>query len=153
VKYIICGAKAGPYGTDQRPTLDSFKSFGEGQYAIRRGDGSISKNVLVTINKNGNFRVQSFTPEGLDAISTVVLKRMVRAYGPIVKAWPRSASARDFKKVVDEVQARAALVGLVSNSKNWVAASTPEADVIFTEEGSDEAAEMEASEAALVGAS
>jgi hypothetical protein len=141
VKYIITGAKPGPYGTEQRPTLDSFKGFGPGEYEIRRADGSISKHVSVSVNRNGNFRVVATNAEGLDAISTVVLQRMVRAYAPIVKAWPKSASAKDYKKVIDEVQARAVLVGTVSTA-------TPKPKLVHPELDDGE---MEASErAALV---
>ena len=114
MKYIVTGTSSGPYGTEERPTQESFKSFGEGQYAIRRADGSISKNITVSVNRNGNLKVVGTNPEGLDAISTLVLGRMVRAYAVIVKAWPKSQSAKEYKRVVDEVQARATLVGTVA---------------------------------------
>lgn len=112
-KYIVTGTGSGPYGCETRPTQASFKDFGEGEYALRRGDGSISKHIIVTTNRNGNLKVEGLTPDGLEGISTIVLNRMVRAYAPIVKAWPRSASAKDYRKVIDEVQARAALVGTI----------------------------------------
>jgi hypothetical protein len=40
---------------------------------------------------------------------------MVRDYARIVKCWPTSASAKDYKRVTLEIQARAALVALASS--------------------------------------
>jgi len=113
VKYIICGTEAGPFGTDTRPTQASFKDYGPGEYQIRRGDGSISKIVTVTTNRNGNLKMEASSPEGLDALSTIVLGRLVRAYAPIVKYWPKSRSAKEYKQVVDEMSARTALLATV----------------------------------------
>ena len=114
MKYIITGTKAGPYGTDSRPTQEDFKSFGEGEYVLRRADGSVAKHFRVSLNRNSNLKMEASDPEGLDGISTLNLERMVRDYQRIVKCWPKSASAKDYRKVVDEVQARAALVGTVT---------------------------------------
>lgn len=111
MKYIVVGTNEGPYGTDDRPTQEQIKSFGEGDYVLHRSDGSISKKFRVTRNNRGNLRVDGLSPEGLEGISTLNLQRMVRDYGRIVKLWPASASARDYKKVTNEIQARAALVG------------------------------------------
>jgi hypothetical protein len=114
MKYIVTGLRSGPYPTDTRPTQEEIKSFGEGTYVLHRADGSVSKHFVVSVNRNGNLKVDAFDPEGLDAISTIRLERMVRAYGPIVKFWPKSDSAGDYRAVVDVVQARAALVGTVT---------------------------------------
>ena len=115
MKYILVGANGGPYTTDTRPTQEDIKSFGEGEYTLRKGDGQVSKHFAVVTNRNGNLRVDATDPEGLDAISTLNLQRMVRDYARIVKCWPNSASAKDYKRVTAEVQARAALVGAVSS--------------------------------------
>lgn len=119
MKYIVCGVKPGPYGTDTRPTQEQVKSFGPGEYTLRKGDGSVSKHFLVSTNRNGNLKMEASSPDGLDAISTLNLERMVRDYARIVKCWPKSPSARDYKKVVDEVQARAVLVGSVTSRRAW----------------------------------
>ena len=116
-KYIIVGTQAGPYGTDERPTQEDIKSFGEGEYTLHKEDGSVSKHFAVVTNRNGNLRVVASNPTGVSGISTINLNRMVRDYNRIVKLWPDSASARDYKKVVAEVQARAALVGVASDRR------------------------------------
>lgn len=113
MKYIVVGTQNGPYGTDERPTFEDIKNFGEGEYVLRKEDGTISKTFTVLVNRNGNLRVIGTDPEGLDAISTLNLNRMVRDYARIVKCWPASASAKDYKRVIAEVQARAALVAAV----------------------------------------
>lgn len=115
MKYIVVGTQKGPYGTDERPTQEDIKSFGEGEYVLRKADGTVSKVFTVIVNRNGNLRVVGSDPQGLDAISTLNLTRMVRDYARIVKCWPGSASAKDYKRVTDEVQARAALVGQVKS--------------------------------------
>lgn len=114
MKYIVVGTKDGPYGTDKRPTFEDIKNFGDGEYVLRKADGTVSKFYTVIVNRNGNLRVVGTDPQGLDAISTINLNRMVRDYARIVKCWPTSASAKDYKRVTDEVQARAALVGRVT---------------------------------------
>ena len=116
MKYIVEGMEGGPYGTDDRPTQEQFKTYGEGDYVLRRGDGSITKKFRVVRNRSGNLAVTSFTPEGLEGISTLNLSRMQRDYGRIVKLWPGSASARDYKKVVTEIQSCAAIVGISTES-------------------------------------
>ena len=113
MSYIITGTQKGPYAVAKRPTQQDFMSFGVGEYVLRRGDGAVAKFLNVVLNRNGNLKMEASDPEGIDALSTIVLNRLVRAYAPIVKHLPKSASARECKKVVDEVQARAALVASV----------------------------------------
>ena len=111
-KYIFVGLNGGPIGLAERPTQEKVKTFGEGGYVLHRSDGSISKKFRVVRNKNGNLQVQAESPTGLEGISTLNLTRMARDYGRIVKLWPTSASARDAKKVTNEIQAREALISL-----------------------------------------
>lgn len=145
MKYIVTGVQRGPIGCETRPTQESFKDYGEGEYAIRREDGSVSKHITVSINRNGNLKVEASSPEGLDGLSTIVLKRLVRAYTPIVKYLPKSASAKEYRRVLDEVQARAALISAVASRSAW---DNGTEGCVILDDGTAEVTEMEASEGA-----
>jgi hypothetical protein len=93
-------------GLTERPTHEDIKGRGEGEYTLRRDDGTVIKHFRVSTNRNGNLKVEALSPDGLEGISTLNLHRMIKDYRRIVKLWPGSASARDYRKVVSAVEDR-----------------------------------------------
>jgi hypothetical protein len=97
---------------DERPTQDSVKARGVGEYVLYRGDGQALKELSVIRNRNSNLKVIGRTPSTLDGMSTLNLNRLLKRYDPIVKIWPeQSRAVTAVRKQLDQ---RAALVAQVA---------------------------------------
>jgi hypothetical protein len=96
--------------TDARPTQEALRQRGLATYILRRHDGSVVKKFRVVLNRNGNPKVETETPVGLEGVSTVNLQRMLRAYDRIVKHWP--AKAADVRRIDAEITARLLIGGI-----------------------------------------
>ena len=93
----------------ERPTMDSIKNeCGEGTHNLYNGEGKLLRRFVVTTNRNGNLKIQGFTAEGLEAVSTINLHRLAKQYVRIVKVWP--AKLNDVKALQKELQRRDTLI-------------------------------------------
>jgi len=71
--------------SQKRPTQVEIREQGEGDYFMRREDGSVIKKYRVTRNRKGSLNIESFTPVGVSGIKTLHLERMLKAYAVIIK--------------------------------------------------------------------
>ena len=83
MEYIVCGMKAGAMWHRPGPTQEESSSRRRCVHP-RRADGSVAKHIVVSVNRDGNLRIEASDPDGLDALSTIVLNRLVHAYATIV---------------------------------------------------------------------
>jgi hypothetical protein len=102
---------------DKRPTQEELKQQGEAGYVLRRADGSLIKRWNVVKNRNGNLRVDTETPTGLEGITSANLARMNRAFERIVKHWP--AKTADVRKINAELAARGSIVALAQGGSGY----------------------------------
>jgi hypothetical protein len=104
-------------GFAERPTQDSIKARGVGEYTLLRSDGQALKDISVTLNRNSNLKVAGRTPATLDGMTTLNLNRLLKYYERIVKIWPEQSRA--VTQVRKQLEQRAEL------TKQAVPASLP----------------------------
>ena len=103
-----------------RPTQEYIKSYGPGEYTLFNAEGKMLRRFHITLNRNGNLKVASGTPDGLSALSTLNLQRLAKQYIRIVKVWP--AKANDAKAIQREINFRDTLVEALDTDRESVTA-------------------------------
>jgi len=110
-------------GFAERPTMDSIKARGLGEYTIYRGDGQALKEVLVRRNRNSNLVIVGRTPAPLQAMSTLNLHRLLKHYEKIVKIWPEQSHT--VTRLWRQLDRRAELLALVVDTSTSTSTSEP----------------------------
>jgi hypothetical protein len=93
---------------DERPSQESVKLRGVGEYLLCKDDGQVLKELSVTRNRNGNLAISGRTPDTLSGMSELNLNRLIKYYERIVKIWPEQARA--VNSVRKQLETRAARV-------------------------------------------
>jgi hypothetical protein len=99
-----------PVMTNVRPTGDMLaKLFGRGTYETYRPDGQMLRTYTVRLNRKQTLSVDSDKANGLEALSTLNLERLIKRFEGITKIWPAGVGTQ-VRKVHVEIERRKTLV-------------------------------------------
>ena len=111
-KYILEVSKADEtflVTFDERPTMEFIKTeYGLGTHTLYNGEGKVLRIFHVVPTKTGGVKITGVNPDGLQAVSTLNLHRLVKQYVRIIKVWP--AKLNDGKALQKELQHRDTLI-------------------------------------------
>lgn len=108
-----------PFLTDARFTGEMFaKTFGRGTYETYRPDGQKLRTYTVRLNRKQTLSVDSDKANGLEALSTLNLERLIKRYEGITKIWPEGSRAQ-VRKIEVELERRKTLIDAAHANDVW----------------------------------
>jgi hypothetical protein len=127
-RYVLTGrpVQGDPtiYTFDDRPTQELVKECGEGEYRLSRSDGQALRYFTVARSRNGNLKITSATPTGLEALSRLNIDRAVKLVARLARIWPEKA--KDAKALEREIARREALIEQITTARTHAGATEEE---------------------------